>query len=533
MSAYNALTASSSAERSPLTALAVASGAAAAPSLRFYHLNVSSGPASRRRCATAHTVVRAPRSDGSEGLVLWVQQSARSSTAHADALAAAVGVAAAAHLGRARWLAKDVAVVFADRGCSPLAAAKAWLSVYNSERSLFDFPRAGLMQQALALELPHGVDVRAAELAVHGWQGLLPNADLYYQIKRNLDIHTGLPVRLAAAPSLPAWLRRGAAALAAMLPGFDDAKGDRYVSELATAAGFGLQLAAGEPDGAHGAFLELGVDAATLRLVGGKSHREAHAAGVDAAAAHALTAVELALRTCNNLQERLHHSTALYLLLSPDRMITIAVYLAPPGLLLAAALGQVLLEARRATAAAWRPAWLCLAAIHAAALISALAWHSVVRRPSAGGVDSGPPLAQTAAGTVVAAAALAWWAGDISPAAVAAVEPNSNSSSSGGIGPPLRVAAATVLLMEGVSMLLGHWALCWLLLSAALPLLAATAAAPCGSKAGNLAALAVACLPAAGILRACWSWSTTSLAFYLLTAQLGATLLCCMLSLLM
>ena len=65
--------------------------------------------------------------------------------------------------------------------------------------------------------------------------------------------------------------------------------------------------------------------------------------------------LELTVRSLNNLLERLHHSTALYLLLSLDSHVSIQVYMISAGLLVAATLLQV------STGALWWgwPVWQC------------------------------------------------------------------------------------------------------------------------------------------------------------------------------
>ena len=65
--------------------------------------------------------------------------------------------------------------------------------------------------------------------------------------------------------------------------------------------------------------------------------------------------LELTVRSLNNLLERLHHSTTLYLLLSLDWHVSIQVYMIPAGLLVAATLLQV------RTGVLWRRqcAWQC------------------------------------------------------------------------------------------------------------------------------------------------------------------------------
>jgi glycosylphosphatidylinositol transamidase len=176
-------------------------------------------------------------------------------------------------------------------------------------------------------------------------------------------MHTTLAVSLrpSAAP-LPLAVQRGAAALgnaAAALGIAGPAAAQRYAAEIQTVAAFSMQLAGGEPTGGHAAFLSHQIDAATLRLrlaaadPGGGTGAGAAAAGsvqarhqLQLAAYSTLAAAEMVLRTFNNLQERLHHSTALYVLVAADRFASIALYLAPPACLLAAALAQVSASAR-------------------------------------------------------------------------------------------------------------------------------------------------------------------------------------------
>ncbi|EFN58972.1 hypothetical protein CHLNCDRAFT_49782 [Chlorella variabilis] len=359
-----------------LVRTAAAAMASFASALEFYQHNFSAsslgdGPggadsssgSAPRQCRSMHAVVRTPRGDGNEGYVLMLPLDA--SRPAAAALAAAAGVAALGHLRSSRWLAKDAVLLFADtQACGAEESAQAWLAAYNGAHDLFGFPRAGLLQQALVLELAGpaggsggggGADSGAssAELSVHGGGSLLPNLDLYYLVKRNLELHTTLPVGLrasAATPPAATWHAGAALAAAAGWLGLAPPPGtQRYASDLQTLAAFAGQLARGEPTGAHAAFLAHQVDAATLtlRFAAAAEPPAGRGGGAKAAqraqlAAHTtLTAMEMVLRTFNNLQERLHHSTALYALVSPTRFVSIAAYLAPPACLLLAALAQV------------------------------------------------------------------------------------------------------------------------------------------------------------------------------------------------
>lgn len=422
----------------------VARAAAAAAGLELHQHNFTSSTRAGRQCSTLHTVVRALRGDGAEGFVLALPLDAAAAP-RAAALAAAAGAALAGHLRRSGWLAKDAVLLFLDAGCGSQAGAQvgrrcrggpawrarwvvpprrtpaslhllggspvscthsrhhppthtpalpqAWVAAHNSGADLFAFPRAGLLQQALVLEVAGGAagpsgSPGAAELSVHGVGGQLPNLDLYYLLKRNVDLHTGLPVSLrSSAAPLPPALQRGAAGLGAAAAALGLAPAEAaqgYAAELQTLAAFSAQLASWSGSGAHAAFLAHQVDAATLTLrlaaaaeaspggTGGAAQAQ-----LQAGAYATLAAAEMCLRTFSNLQERLHHSTALYVLVSPDRFASIATYLAPPACLLAAALAQVC-EGRAVLWSSWGERGL-LCVCRAVGLLFQWAWSSVCR----------------------------------------------------------------------------------------------------------------------------------------------------------
>ena len=87
---------------------------AAGPRLAF-HRHAFNASTSGAACATLHAVARAPRGDGSEGVVLALPLDTRD--AAAAAFAAAVGAATAVHLRQSGWLAKDAVLLFVDAAC--------------------------------------------------------------------------------------------------------------------------------------------------------------------------------------------------------------------------------------------------------------------------------------------------------------------------------------------------------------------------------------------------------------------------------
>ena len=83
----------------------------------------SGDEAAAAECHALHTVVRARHASGAEGFALLLPLDAGAAP-EAAALAAALGVAAARHLGTSGWLAKDVAVVFLDAACGLAPSAQ-------------------------------------------------------------------------------------------------------------------------------------------------------------------------------------------------------------------------------------------------------------------------------------------------------------------------------------------------------------------------------------------------------------------------
>jgi len=87
----------------------------------------------------------------------------------------------------------------------------------------------------------------------------------------------------------------------------------------------------------HGAFLDAAVDAATIlavRAPGGAQPALRH----EDAALRLGQMLEGSVRSLSNLLERLHHSSAFYVMLSPERFLGAAVYMLPGGLMSAALL---------------------------------------------------------------------------------------------------------------------------------------------------------------------------------------------------
>ena len=108
-----------------------------------------------------HSVARAPRGPGREGIVITTPIGDAASTAEADAAALGLGLALFARLAVQPWLAKDLVWLIPDaRWGGPVPGVDAWLREYHhpSSRAVASrsFGRVGAIQQAYVLELPHG-----------------------------------------------------------------------------------------------------------------------------------------------------------------------------------------------------------------------------------------------------------------------------------------------------------------------------------------------------------------------------------------
>jgi|AntAceMinimDraft_1070359.scaffolds.fasta_scaffold07650_1 hypothetical protein len=108
-----------------------------------------------------HSVARAPKGSGREGIVLATPIGDAASTPEADAAALGLALALLARLSAAPWLAKDIAWVVPDaRWGGGVAGADAWLREYHHPSTAAvaarSFGRVGAIQQAYVLELPHG-----------------------------------------------------------------------------------------------------------------------------------------------------------------------------------------------------------------------------------------------------------------------------------------------------------------------------------------------------------------------------------------
>jgi hypothetical protein len=321
----------------------------------IWHQNKnSSNPSCKCHAATTvHAVIPGGRGDGTEAILLVLPITAAADSAQ---LTAAIGVQAARHLSSVSWLAKNLAIVFLQveeenntdtLNCShstALEALESWLRCMDLTEAK-TAPKQqhqvlGLIQQGIILDI-RSIAATEARISVHGYYGQLPNLDLVVLSKKNLEFYTNFPhgvgLDVGRTPAVKTHLGLGLR---------NDINTLRQ--RIRTSVSFSGYLALGKPTGAHAALLHRGADALGITLtrpdlpnvdsLSGDTSAKIKESDVLLTARNALNAIEMIVRTCNNLHERLHHANALYILIDADHFVNVGACMVPPGLLLASLL---------------------------------------------------------------------------------------------------------------------------------------------------------------------------------------------------
>ena len=281
-------------------------------------------------------VLRAPRGDGTESLMLsapWSMADGRSNTAGVALL-----LALAAHFTASNFWAKDVIVLLYD---GP-AGMHRWLEEYHGvcltspsfnggsnwkcrylnsycciAASCLDskFVRAGAIQASLNLELgPDVSKISGLGISPEGTSSRLPNLDLLNTFVRLAQLHH-VPLYMHEAPVLvdPLWKT----ALLPLVGGDVSA----HVEALQILAVMMWNQATGLSSVSNGAVHKYKIDAFTVRA-------PSHQVYVNSIPpVHIARAIEGTVRSCNNLLEHFHQSFFFYLLPSPWRYVSIGLYM--------------------------------------------------------------------------------------------------------------------------------------------------------------------------------------------------------------
>ena len=253
-------------------------------------------------------VIEGPRADATEAMVLMAAWK------NFDGNINYSGVALLLTLARyfKRWSiwSKDIIILIPD---DSTYGPEAWVSAYHStsipatsSRNISTLPiKSGALQAAVALDYPAGPwGQRFDKLDVlyDGINGALPNLDL---------LNTA--VQIAS----------GQMGIDSTLHNFHEHR-DSYVDRLLTIFKGIKTQALGHSTGPHSAFMPYHVDAITLKTSGEGWHDEMSLGRV----------TESLVRSINNLLEHFHQSFFFYILLSPERFVSIGTYL-PAAMILA------------------------------------------------------------------------------------------------------------------------------------------------------------------------------------------------------
>ncbi|KAL1919069.1 uncharacterized protein VTP21DRAFT_2450 [Calcarisporiella thermophila] len=259
----------------------------------------------------AYGILRAPRGDGTEAIVLSAPWKSRDGRNNINGVAALLSIS---------WLfrqytfwAKDIILLVYDGENS---GVQHWLEQYHglSSDESPSLLRSGAIQAAVNLDFPESDDFGALGIFFEGVNGQQPNLDLINTVTRVCgNIAYGMPVMIHDIHANSY---------------YNDPLGD-YMASFKNLLYMMRYQALGRPTGGHGPFLRYRIDAITLY---GIAKQSPHHPGYSFYTIG--TIVESTFRSLNNLLERFHQSFFFYILLNTERFISIANYL-PPAIMFA------------------------------------------------------------------------------------------------------------------------------------------------------------------------------------------------------
>ncbi|KAI8824481.1 Gaa1-like protein [Fimicolochytrium jonesii] len=264
--------------------------------------------------SNAYGVFRAPRSDGTEAIVISTPFVAQDGRVNAGGVAYLLALAK--FVTKFSHWSKDF--VFVVTHPSPVGT-QAWLEAYHGKQSqegaaLRYDPLAvhsGVIQEALNLELTGSDEYAAVEIDVTGLNGQLPNADLVSTVVL-CNKYEGIPVALHQA----------------VAPEKFESDWNSYLFKADILKEYVKAQAAGLPRGNHALYARYHIEAVTLRGLSDVPGRTYRINGEQLG-----RSIESMLRSLNNLLERLHHSYWFYLMPTASAYIPLSRYLPPVALL--------------------------------------------------------------------------------------------------------------------------------------------------------------------------------------------------------
>ncbi|KAF9430326.1 Glycosyl phosphatidyl inositol protein transamidase complex subunit [Podila epigama] len=250
-----------------------------------------------------YAVFYAPRSDGTEALVLSASWTSRDKVGNINAVAMLLALGKV--FKRCSHLSKDIIFVVSDGDTEGL---QAWLKAYHGmEQDTFERSeealrvRSGAIQAALNLDFAGTGDYNAMGVFFEGVNGQLPNLDMINSLADIAD--SVAPVELTLHDELVQ---------------LTDNVTKNYINSLKKMLYQMKYMAVGTPTGNHGLYLKYKIDAITLYGID-KPGWHSHRYGL----------FQSSIRSLNNLLEHLHQSFFFYLLSGVRRYTSIGLYMPP------------------------------------------------------------------------------------------------------------------------------------------------------------------------------------------------------------
>ncbi|KAJ8655462.1 hypothetical protein O0I10_008956 [Lichtheimia ornata] len=250
----------------------------------------------------AFAVYRAPRSDGKEALVLSAPWISRTNDYNTNGVAVLLSLAKL--FKRNVYWSKDIIFLVTDK---EMAGAQAWVDAYHGTGDQDGFsvvmPRSGAIQGVVNLDFPGTHDYESLGIFFEGVNGQLPNLDLINTINTVTNRLVRVPLTLHEETSYP----------------FRDTAWADYFESLYHMLRTMRYQALGHPSSDAGLYLRYKIDAVTIHGIRGSTHLNAlfgfFKIGI---------LIESTFRSLNNLLEHFHQSFFFYLLLKPNRYVSIA-----------------------------------------------------------------------------------------------------------------------------------------------------------------------------------------------------------------
>ncbi|KAI9884856.1 MAG: 26S proteasome regulatory subunit [Watsoniomyces obsoletus] len=248
-----------------------------------------------------YSILHAPRGDATEAIVLVAAW--KNADGKLNRSAVALLLTLARYFKRWSLWSKDIIFLIpGDSWAGPQAWADAYHDVHSSG-TVSTLPlKSGALQGVVAIDFPFSHRFESIHIVYDGINGQLPNLDLVNTAASIASGQMGIPASIQQM-----WKRNNG-----------------YEARLKTMLRGMFRQGLGHASGPHSSFIPYHIDAITLQAVG-EGWQDEMAMG---------RTVESIFRSLNNLLEHFHQSFFFYLLMQPNRFVSIGTYL-PSAMLLA------------------------------------------------------------------------------------------------------------------------------------------------------------------------------------------------------